>query len=147
MINSLPLYKIINGKPDSYKIPKGNVILIGIPAAFSPTCTDKHLPEFAANINKLPEHKVVFISIETPYTMDAWNEKYGHSNIDCVADPLGIFCETLSEISGTWEDIMGKSCKRFAYLIKDNQIVKKFNSPWFADVHKDITNEDNRSSN
>ena len=141
MINSSPLYKNINGKPQSYNIPSGNVILIGIPAAFSPTCTDKHLPEFAANIHKLIEHKVVFISVETPYTMFAWNEQYGHSDIDCVADPLGIFCETLSEIAGTWEDIMGKTCKRFAYLIKDNIVIKKFNDPWFTDIYEDITNE------
>lgn len=143
MINSSPLYKNINGKPQSYNIPSGNVILIGIPAAFSPTCTDKHLPEFAANIDKLTEYKVVFISVETPYTMAAWNEHYGHPDIDCVADPLGIFCETLSEISGTWEDVMGKTCKRFAYLIKDNQLVKKFNEPWFTDVYEDITDENN----
>ena len=101
MINSSPLYKNINGKPQSYNIPEGNVILIGIPAAFSPTCTDKHLPEFAANIDKL------------------------------------------SEITGTWEDIMGKTCKRFAYLIKDNMVVKKFNDPWFTDIYEDITNENN----
>jgi peroxiredoxin len=143
MINSSPLYKNINGKPQSYNIPEGNVILIGIPAAFSPTCTDKHLPEFAANIDKLTEHKVVFISVETPYTMAAWNEQYGHPDIDCVADPLGTFSETLSEISGTWEDVMGKTCKRFAYLIRDNQLVKKFNEPWFTDIYEDITNENN----
>ena len=75
--------------------------------------------------------------------MAAWNEQYGHPDIDCVADPLGTFSETLSEITGTWEDIMGKTCKRFAYLIKDNMVVKKFNDPWFTDIYEDITNENN----
>ena len=38
---------------------------------------------------------------------------------------------------------MGKTCKRFAYLIKDNMVVKKFNDPWFTDIYEDITNENN----
>jgi len=132
------LYKSIDGKLESYEIPKGKVIVVGIPSAFSPGCTNKHLPGFANNIDKLSNYKVVMVAIETPYIMEAWNKEYGSEKIDSVADPLGLFCETLSEICGQWEHMMGKTCNRFAYLFEDGKVSKKFSNPWFDDVYKEI---------
>ena len=132
------LYKSTDGDVKSYQIPKGKAIVVGIPSAFSPGCTFKHLPGFVNNINKLSNYKVVMVAIETPYTMEAWNKKYGSEKIDSVADPLGLFCETLSEICGQWENMIGKTCNRFAYLFQDGKVSKKFSNPWFENVYKEL---------
>lgn len=132
------LYKITDGDLTSYEIPMGKVIVVGIPSAFSPGCTNKHLPGFANNIDKLSDYKVVMVAIETPYTMEVWNKIHGSEKIDSVADPLGSFCETLSEVCGQWENMMGKTCNRFAYLFEDGKVSKKFSNPWFEDVYKEL---------
>ena len=34
------------------------VVLLGVPGAFTPVCTNKHLPSFAENLAAFKEHKV-----------------------------------------------------------------------------------------
>ena len=133
-LDSSGLFKNDGWKPEAYEIPMGKVLLIGVPAAFSPGCTNRHLPEFAQNMDRLKDYKVIFLSVETPYTMKAWNDQHGHEDIDSVGHPIGDFIKRLDELYGDWEQIMGPSCNRFAYLVEDRVVIKKFDEPWFNDV-------------
>ena len=137
-LDSSGLYKNDGWDAQEYELPMGDVILVGVPAAFSPGCTNRHLPEFARNIEELSQYKIVFVSVDTSYVMKSWNEYYGHENIDSVGDPLGVFCDRLGEMSGQWEEILGKNCNRFAYLLKDREIVKRFDDPWCAGVMNEL---------
>ena len=38
-----------------YNLPMGKVILCGVPGAFTPGCTKRHLPGFAKNLDKLKD--------------------------------------------------------------------------------------------
>ena len=49
-----------------------NVIIIGIPGAFTPTCTDKHLPGFVKqeqNFYKRGIDEIICISVNDPHVM------------------------------------------------------------------------------
>ena len=60
--------KIISGE---------KTILFGLPGAFTPTCSQKHLPGFINASKKLKEKgikNVVCISVNDPFVMNAWGK-------------------------------------------------------------------------
>ena len=76
--------KIINGE---------KTILFGLPGAFTPTCSEKHLPSFinaSKEIKKNGIKKVICISINDPYVMDAWRKNQNLENqVILLADVQG----------------------------------------------------------
>ena len=54
-INNSGLCILNDGDYVPYKIPQGKVILCGVPGAFTPDCTKRHLPGFAKNLDKNKE--------------------------------------------------------------------------------------------
>ena len=67
-LKEVSIKKIINGE---------KTILFGLPGAFTPTCSEKHLPSFinaSEEIKKNGIKKVICISINDPYVMDAWGK-------------------------------------------------------------------------
>ena len=58
---------------------KDRIILFGLPGAFTPGCSKKHLPSFLESAGKLKEkniRKVFCISINDPFVMEAWGRSY-----------------------------------------------------------------------
>ena len=64
-------------------IDDDRVIIFGIPGAFTPTCSTKHLPGFMASDNQLSEKnikKVICISVNDPFVMNAWGKAHNVQN-------------------------------------------------------------------
>ena len=65
-------------------------ILFGLPGAFTPTCSAKHLPGFVKATDQLKEKdikKVICISVNDPFVMNAWGKAHNVQNkILMVAD-------------------------------------------------------------
>ena len=100
----------------------------GIPGAFTPGCTKRHLPGFASNLDKL-ECKVVFVSVNDPSVMHEWNVLHGHKDIDAVADPLAVFSKSIGK-DIDFGSTMGVRCKRFTILLQDGVFVKEYDDPF-----------------
>ena len=63
-------------------IGEDKTILFGVPGAFTPTCSAKHLPSFVNSMDKVQRKgiaKVICISLNDPYVMDAWGKSYNAS--------------------------------------------------------------------
>ena len=59
------------------------VILFGLPGAFTPTCSERHLPGFMKATDQLREKnikKVICISVNDPFVMDAWGKIHNVEN-------------------------------------------------------------------
>ena len=105
---------------------KGRVILFGLPGAFTPACSKKHLPSFLESTEKLKEKnikKVFCISINDPFVMEAWGKSHNLKNqLTLLADVKGDFTKSIgAEFNWrTW----GLRSKRYTMLI-ENGVVKK----------------------
>ena len=123
-----------------YEIKEKKVILCGVPGAFTPGCTNRHLPGFVDHLGEKKEKgidKVIFMSVNDAFVMDEWNKLHGDKQIDSVSDPIAEFTTRINE-KVDWGKQFGVRCNRFAYLIEDGQIVKKFDDPFIEGVMKEL---------
>ena len=123
-------HQIINGDPktinSSELFSKKKVILVSVPGAFTPTCTNEHLPGYIDNFEKFKNKgvdEIFFVSVNDPFVMDAWIKSYSNSKINYVADSNS----ELLNSSGLEMDLsvigLGKRLSRFAMFI-DNGLIK-----------------------
>ncbi len=127
------LYILKDGEYEPYTIPtKGKVILCGVPGAYTPGCTKRHLPGFAQNLYRI-DAKVVFVSVNDASVMDEWNATHGHPDIDSVADPLAVFTKSIGK-DVDFGETMGIRSKRYAFLIEDGVFVKEYENPFVEGV-------------
>ena len=102
------------------------VILFGLPGAFTPGCSKKHLPSFLESAEKLKEKKIrkVFcISINDPFVMEAWGRNFNLKNeLTLLADVKGDFTKNIGA-GFIWRG-WGLRSKRYTMLLEAG-VVKK----------------------
>ena len=112
--------------PTSEILNKDKVILFGVPGAFTPTCSNQHLPSFLQSAEKLKNKdikKVFCISINDPYVMEAWGKSYNLKNeLTLLADVKGNFTKSIGA-EFNWREWAIRS-KRHTMLIEEG-VVKK----------------------
>lgn len=131
-IDNKGLYILKDNDYVPYNIPQGKVIICGVPGAFTPGCTKRHLPGFANNLDKL-DAKVVFVAVNDPSVMHEWNLLHGNPNIDAVADPLAVFTKSIGK-DIDYGEYMGIRSKRYAMLLQDGKFVKFYEDPFIEGI-------------
>ena len=104
------------------------VILFGLPGAFTPTCSERHLPGFMKVADQLREKnikKVICISVNDPFVMDAWGKTHNVENkILMVADYKAEFTKNIgAELDLNKRGLGIRSC-RYTMLVEKGNIVK-----------------------
>ena len=106
------------------------VIIFGIPGAFTPTCSTKHLPGFITSDNQLNTKnikKVICISVNDPFVMDAWGQAQEvKGRIRMVADGDGSFTRAMGLALDLGVFGLGKRSKRYAMIVDDG-VIRHFN--------------------
>jgi peroxiredoxin len=106
------------------------VVLFGLPGAFTPTCSAKHVPGYVANYDKLKAKGVDTIacmSVNDAFVMGAWarDQKAG-GKVRMLADGSADFTRALGLELDLNARGMGTRCQRFSMLIDDG-VVKALN--------------------
>jgi len=105
---------------------KDKVILFGLPGAFTPTCSNKHLPSFLKSNEQLKKkniEKVFCISINDPFVMEAWGKSFNlNDQLTLLADVRGDFTKSIGA-EFNWRG-WGTRSKRYTMLL-DNGVIKK----------------------
>ena len=123
---------ILNKDPKEVSIKQivgdEKVILFGLPGAFTPTCSAKHLPGFVSVTDQLKEkniQKVICISVNDPFVMDAWGKVYDVQNkILMVGDYNGDFTKNIgAELDLNKRGLGIRSC-RYTMLIEKGRVIK-----------------------
>lgn len=102
------------------------VVIFALPGAFTPTCSQKHLPGYVA---KLPELKaqgidlVACLSVNDAFVMQAWAKEHDAlGKIVMLADGAGAFTKALGieqDLSGPH---MGLRARRGLIVVEDNTV-------------------------
>ena len=107
-------------------IANEKTILFGLPGAFTPTCSVKHLPSFI-NASKIIKEKgikkIICISVNDPYVMDAWGKSQNiEDEIILLSDVKAEFTKKIGA-DFNWRGWSLRS-ERYTMLI-ENGIIKK----------------------
>ena len=104
------------------------VILFGLPGAFTPTCSAKHLPGFVIAIDQLKKKgikKVVCISVNDPFVMDAWGKIHNvQDKILMVGDSSGDFTKNIGAELNLTNRGLGVRSSRYTMLIEKGSVLR-----------------------
>ena len=104
------------------------VILFGLPGAFTPTCSTKHLPGFVLAIDQLKKkgiNKVVCISINDPFVMDAWGKTHNvQDKILMVGDSKGEFTKNIGAELNLNNRGLGIRSTRYTMLVEKGNVLR-----------------------
>ena len=120
--------------PNTFKVDdvtKGKTVAIfGLPGAFTPTCSAKHVPSYISNYDALKAKgvdEIWCISVNDPFVMGAWarDQKAG-GKVRMMGDGSADYTKKLGLELDLTARGMGVRCQRFSMLVKDG-VVKTLN--------------------
>jgi len=102
------------------------VVLFGVPGAFTPTCSNKHLPGFLEHGDALRAKgvdEIACVAVNDQFVMAAWARQEGVGDgVLMLADGSGAFTKALGlELELTARG-MGVRSQRFALVAKDGVV-------------------------
>ena len=116
------------------------VVLFAVPGAFTPTCSNNHLPGFVKNADAIKAKGIDTIAVtgvNDVFVMDAWKKNTGaEGKIEFLADGSAAFANAIGLSVDLGPRGLGTRSQRYAMLVEDG-VVKTLNledSPGKADI-------------
>jgi len=114
----------------SSELNNKKVIIFGVPGAFTPTCSEKHMPSYIKLhqqfINKGIDD-IYCLSVNDSFVMNAWLLSYTDGDkIIGIADGNGDISHNLNLLVDKSKSFMGKRSTRFAMIVDDTIIQNTF---------------------
>ena len=101
----------------------GRVVLFAVPGAFTPTCSQTHLPSYVETAGQLAAagvDRIACLSVNDPFVMAAWGASQGVGpEILLVSDGNADFTEAVGMVVDASRGGMGVRSKRYAMVIED----------------------------
>ena len=102
------------------------VVLFGVPGAFTPGCSNNHLPGYLENFDAIKARGVdtiAVVSVNDHHVMSAWAKfTGGDGKIVFLADGNGDFTRAVGLEGDYTQGGMGKRSKRFSMLVEDGTV-------------------------
>lgn len=106
------------------------VVIFGLPGAFTPTCSGKHLPGYLARLEEFKARQVDEIwcvSVNDGYVMAVWGrDQRAEGKIRMLGDGNAAWARALGIELDSTAGGMGIRMRRFSMLAEDG-VVKQFN--------------------
>ena len=102
------------------------LLLFAVPGAFTPTCSERHLPGFVEQFDAFRTRgiEVACMAVNDPFVMQAWGKsQHVPDGLRMLADGNADFTRALGLQMDASGYGMGVRCKRFA-LYADNGVVQ-----------------------
>lgn len=118
-----------SSNPTSSELFSGKrVLLFAVPGAFTPTCSNTHLPgyiELAERFFEKGIDSIICLSVNDAFVMDAWGQAQNADPITMLADGGAEFTQAIGLDKQT-STFGGVRSQRYAMLVEDG-VVKALN--------------------
>ena len=102
------------------------VILFGLPGAYTPVCSTKHLPGYVAEADKLKSEgiaEIACISVNDPFVMATWGEQNGaDGKVLMLCDPEASFTRSLGLSLDLAAFGLGERSQRYSMIVDDGVV-------------------------
>jgi peroxiredoxin len=112
------------------------VVLFAVPGAFTPACSEGHLPGYETLHDDLIAEgvdQVVCLSVNDAFVMHQWAQSRGVTKVFMLPDGNGEFTRKMGMLVKRSAHGMGMRSWRYAMLVEDRAIVAMFVEPGFRD--------------
>lgn len=102
------------------------VVLFAVPGAFTPGCSNTHMPGFVVNVDRILEKgidEVACLAVNDAFVMGAWQKDQNAERITMLADGNAEFTRALGLELDASGNGMGIRSKRYA-LVADDGVVQ-----------------------
>ena len=105
-----------------------NIVLFGLPGAYTSVCSTKHLPGYVKNFEKYKakgiDH-VMCVSVNDPFVMNAWGKNHNvEGKIIMIGDPFLNFTKSIGADINKSSRGLGVRSSRYTMLIDNLKVVK-----------------------
>ncbi len=115
-------------KVDILELCKDKTIVLGMPGAFTKTCSALHLPGYVKNYEQAIKKgisKIICIAVNDPNVMKAWGEKHNvGSKIFMAGDPFLKFTKAIGAEIDKSEKGLGIRSNRYTMLVENGEVKK-----------------------
>jgi glutaredoxin/glutathione-dependent peroxiredoxin len=146
--DSIPSAKLMQGTAEGPKeitteelFGGKTVVLFGVPGAFTPTCSAKHLPGYVQQFDALKAKGadvVACMAVNDAFVMGAWGKDQGVGDkVVMIADGSADFTRALGLELDLTARGLGTRCQRFMLIAKDGKVTHvAVEAPGAFDVSK-----------
>lgn len=104
------------------------VVLFAVPGAFTPTCSNQHLPGYIEQADAMKAKgvdEIICLSVNDAFVMAAWGEDRGAGDkVRMIADGNGDLTKAIGlEMDGSGIGF-GLRCQRFAAIVDNGTVTK-----------------------
>ncbi|MEQ3639373.1 MAG: peroxiredoxin [Alteromonas sp.] len=100
------------------------VVLFAVPGAFTPTCSQSHLPGYIALADKIKAKgvdSIICLSVNDAFVMDAWGKANNAEHITMLADGNAFFTSQVGLDMNT-SNFGGVRSLRYSMLVEDGEV-------------------------
>ncbi len=115
---------------------KKNIILFGLPGAFTPTCSSTHVPGFEAKYDEFKKFgidEVYCLSVNDAFVMKQWADKLGITKVKMLPDGNAAFTRGMGMLVKKEDLGFGQRSWRYSMFVEDGVIKKLFIEPGLSD--------------
>ncbi len=112
------------------------VVLFALPGAFTPACSDSHLPGYEAHYDAFRSHgvdRVVCLSVNDAFVLYQWARSRDIEKVMMLPDGNGDFTRKMGMLVQRTSHGMGLRSWRYSMLVEDRDIATMFIEPGFRD--------------
>lgn len=112
------------------------VVVFALPGAFTPACSDSHLPGYETHHDEFVAQgvdKVVCLSVNDAFVMYQWALSRDIRKVFMLPDGNGEFTRKMGMLVERTAQGMGFRSWRYSMLVSDRRIEKIFSEPGFKD--------------
>jgi len=131
--DAIPSVKIMQASAEGPKevdtaalLGTGTAVLFGVPGAFTPTCSAKHLPGFVQQAQALKAKgatTIACVAVNDAFVMQAWARDQGvEDSVVMLADGGAAFTKALGLDQDLTARGLGIRAQRFALVAKDGKV-------------------------